>query len=132
MSKTYMQKEDKKGKRTGNIICISLSDWARYRQSGYAFVEAEEPDEDGKLGRSPEQQFLAQDNGPSDRKDNAEAAKDKHASRVAGREGSDDNDDDDDDVPTMANKKPEIIAYLVENEIDHDENSTKAELLELI
>ncbi len=128
MSKTYMQKEDKKGKRSGDIICISLSDWGQYRTSGWAFVET------NKKGQTPEQQFVAQqaDKVP-DRSDNAEAAQEKHDARVAGREGDGDNDNGgDDDVPTMNNTKAEIVAYLLANDIDFDGGSTKGDLLELI
>lgn len=130
MSKTYMQKEDKRGKRSGDLICISLSDWAGYRTSGWAFVETDQD------GNTPEQQFVAQEaDKVKDRSDNAEVAQEKHDARVAGRDGQGGNGGDnggDDDVPTMDNRKDEIVAYLVANKIEHDEGSTKAELLELI
>ena len=128
MSKTYMQKEDKKGKRSGDIICISLSDWGRYRTSGWAFVETDED------GNTPEQQFVAQTSAKvADRSDNAEVAEERHAARVDAKNGNGGNGgEDDDDGVSMDNTKAEILAYLVANEIEHDAGSTKAELLELI
>jgi hypothetical protein len=56
MSKTYMQKEDKDGKRTGKIVCCALNDWAKYRSDGFAFVESDED------GNTPEAQFQKQNN----------------------------------------------------------------------
>ncbi len=130
MSKTYMQKEDKKGKRSGDIVCISLSDWAQYRTSGYAFVETNED------GQTPEQQFVAQEAAKvTDRSDNAEVAEERHAARVEakGGNGGDGGDGgDDDEGVSMDNTKPEILAYLVANDIEHDAGSTKADLLDLI
>ena len=108
MSKTYMQKEDKKGKRSGDIICISLSDWGRYRTSGWAFVETDED------GNTPEQQFVAQT-----------------SAGVTPRAKENGGDDDGDGV-SMNNTKAEIVAYLVANDIEHDAGSTKGDLLELI
>lgn len=105
MSKTYMQKEDKKGKRSGDIICISLSDWGRYRTSGWAFVETNED------GQTPEQQFVAQTSAGV-------------APRVKENGG--------DDGVSMDNTKAEIVAYLVANDVEHDARSTKGDLLELI
>lgn len=106
MSKTYMQKEDKKGKRSGDIICISLSDWAQHRTSGYAFVETNED------GQTPEQQFVAQTSAGV-------------VPRVKENGG-------DDDGVSMNNTKAEIVAYLLANDIDFDGGSTKGDLLELI
>lgn len=123
MSKTYMQKEDKTGKRSGDIACISLSDWASYRTSGWAFVETDED------GQTPEQQFVAQESGKvPDRSDNAEVAEEKHAARVEAKGG---NGGEDEGV-SMDNTKAEIVAYLVANEIEHDDTATKADLLDLI
>ena len=123
MSKTYMQKEDKTGKRSGDIKCISLSDWASYRTRGWAFVESDED------GQTPEQQFVAQESGNvADRSDNAEAAEEKHAARVDAKGG---NGGEDEGV-SMDNTKAEILAYLVANEIEHDGTATKADLLDLI
>jgi hypothetical protein len=101
-----MQKEDKKGERSGEIVCISLSDWASYRTSGYAFVETDED------GNTPEQQFVAQSTGG-----------------VVPRAKA--NDDDDEGV-SMDNTKAEIAAYLDANDIEYDDGSTKAEMLDLI
>lgn len=134
MSKTYMQKEDKKGKRSGDIVNIALSDWASYRTSGWAFVATD------KDGNTPAQQFVAQEAAKvTDRSDNAEVAQEKHDARVAGRDGqganddNDDNDNDDDDQGvSMDNTKAEIAAYLEDNDIEYVEGSTKAEMLELI
>jgi len=127
MSKTYMQKEDKTGKRSGDITCISLSDWASYRTSGWAFVETDED------GQTPEQQFVAQESGKvADRSDNAEAAEEKHAARVDAKGGNGGNGDEDDEGVSMDNTKAEILAYLVANEIEHDGTATKADLLNLI
>ncbi len=127
MSKTYMQKEDKKGKRSGDIKCISLSDWASYRTSGWAFVATNED------GQTPEQQFVAQESEKvTDRSDNAEAAQDKHDARVEGRDGRGGNGGADDEGVSMDNTKAEIVAYLVANEIEHDDTATKADLLDLI
>ena len=106
MSKTYMQKEDKNGKRSGDIVCIALSDWASYRTSGYAFVETDED------GNTPAQQFVAQTSGN-------------------GLPRAKQNGGDDDGV-SMDNTKAEIVAYLVANEIEHDASATKADLLDLI
>ena len=128
MSKTYMQKEDKTGKRSGDIACISLSDWASYRTSGWAFVETDED------GNTPEQQFVAQNaaNVP-DRSDNAEVAEEKHAARVDAKTGNGNgNGGEDDEGVSMDNTKAEIVAYLVANEIEHDDTATKADLLDLI
>jgi len=58
MSKTYMRKESGDDQK---IVCISLSDWARYRQSGYVFVEKDAD------GNTPQQQFVAQDNSAPER-----------------------------------------------------------------
>ena len=110
MSKTYMQKEDKKGKRSGDIVCIALSDWASYRTSGYAFVETDED------GQTPEQQFVAQTSATAG------------APRVTKNGGG----GGEDEGVSMDNKKDEIVAYLVANDIEHDTRSTKAELLDLI
>lgn len=107
MSKTYMQKEDKNGKRSGDIVCIALSDWASYRTSGYAFVETDED------GNTPEQQFVAQSSGN-------------------GLPRSKQNDGDDDEGVSMDNTKAEIAAYLDANDIEYDDGSTKAEMLDLI
>lgn len=107
MSKTYMQKEDKHGKRSGDIICISLSAWAKHRASGYAFVETDED------GNTPEQQFVAQTSGG-----------------VTPR-AKQDNDGGDEGV-SMDNTKDEIVAYLDANGIEHASNLNKAELLDLI
>ncbi len=127
MSKTYMQKEDKKGKRSGDIKCISLSDWASYRTSGWAFVETDED------GQTPEQQFVAQESGKvTDRSDNADAAQEKHDARVQSRDGRGGNGGDDDEGVSMNNSKAEIVAYLVANDIEHDAGSTKGDLLDLI
>ncbi len=129
MSKTYMQKEDKKGKRSGDIKCIALSDWASYRTSGWAFVETDED------GITPEQQFVAQESAKvTDRSDNADAAQEKHDARVEGRDGRGGNggNGDDDDGVSMDNTKAEIVAYLVANDIEHDDSSTKGDLLDLI
>ena len=54
MSKTYMQKEDKDGKGTGEIVCCALNDWAKYRGDGFAFVETD------KNGNTPEAQYNKQ------------------------------------------------------------------------
>ncbi len=128
MSKTYMQKEDKNGKRSGDLKCISLSDWASYRTSGWAFVETDED------GQTPEQQFVAQESAKvTDRSDNADAAQEKHDARVEGRDGRGGNGgDDDDEGVSMNNSKAEIVAYLVANDIEHDAGSTKGDLLDLI
>lgn len=126
MSKTYMQKEDKKGKRSGDIVCISLSDWASYRTSGWAFVET---DEDGK---TPEQQFVAQESEKvTDRSDNADAAQEKHDARVDAK-GGNGGDGDGDEGVSMDNTKAEIAAYLDANDIEYDDTATKADLLDLI
>jgi len=109
MSKTYMQKEDKKGERSGDIVCISLSDWASYRTSGYAFVETDED------GNTPEQQFVAQSSGG-----------------VLPRAKKDDGNGDDDEGVSMDNTKAEIAAYLDANDIEYDDGLTKAEMLDLI
>lgn len=106
MSKTYMQKEDNKGERSGDIICCALSDWARHRQSGYAFVETDED------GNTPEQQFVAQSSGtvPARTKESG----------------------DEDEGVSMDNTKAEILAYLDANGIEYEGNETKADLLDLI
>lgn len=123
MSKTYMQKEDKKGKRSGDIKCIALSDWASYRTSGWAFVETDED------GITPEQQFVAQESAKvTDRSDNADAAQEKHDARVDAKGG----DGGGDEGVSMDNTKAEIVAYLVANDIEHDAGSTKGDLLDLI
>lgn len=129
MSKTYMQKEDKTGKRSGDVVCISLSDWASYRTSGWAFVETDED------GITPEQQFVAQEAAKvPDRSDNAEVAEERHDARVELREGRGDNGGDDggDEGVSMDNTKAEIAAYLDANDIEYDDGSTKAEMLDLI
>ncbi len=127
MSKTYMQKEDKKGKRSGEIVNIALSDWASYRTSGYAFVETNED------GQTPEQQFVAQEAAKvTDRSDNAEVAEERHAARVEAKGGNGGDGGDDDEGVSMDNTKAEIVAYLVANDIEHDAGSTKADLLDLI
>lgn len=128
-SQTYMQKEDKKGKRSGDIECISLSDWASYRTSGWAFVETDQD------GITPEQQFVAQEAAKvTDRSENAEVALEKHDARVESRDGrgSNGSDDDDDEGVSMDNSKDEIAAYLEANEIEYTSDLTKAELLDLI
>ncbi len=107
MSKTYMKKE----KGDTAIICVALSDWARYRTDGYVFVETDED------GQTPEQQFVAQTSAGIE---------------TRAEENGDDGDDGDDEGVSMGNTKAEIVAYLVANDIDHDASSTKAELLELI
>jgi len=106
MSKTYMQKEDKNGKRSGNIINIALSDWGSYRTSGYAFVETDED------GNTPEQQFVAQESGNK---------------LPRGKQNG-----DDDEGVSMDNSKAEIVAYLEANDIEHDASATKGDLLDLI
>lgn len=106
MSKTYMQKEDKNGKRSGDIICISLSAWAKHRASGYAFVETDED------GNTPEQQFVAQTSGT-----------------VVAR--TKENGGEDEGV-SMDNTKDEIVAYLEANGIEYASNLNKADLLDLI
>ena len=124
-SQTYMQKEDKKGKRSGDIVCIALSDWASYRTTGYAFVETDQD------GITPEQQFVAQEAAKvTDRSDNAEVAEERHAARVDAK-GGNGNGDDDDGV-SMDNTKAEIAAYLDANDIEYEDSSTKAEMLDLI
>jgi len=126
MSKTYMQKEDKNGKRSGDIICIALSDWAEHRTSGWAFVETDED------GNTPEQQFVAQESAKvPDRSDNADAAQEKHDARVEGRDGRGGDDDDDEGV-SMDNTKAEIVTYLEANGIEYDARDSKADLLNLI
>jgi len=110
MSKTYMQKEDSEGERSGAIICVPLSDWSRYRQSGYAFVET---DADGS---TPEQQFVAQDSAavaPRPKQKVVETA-------------------DEDEGVSMDNTKDEIIEYLEANDIEYASNLNKADLLDLI
>jgi len=125
-SQTYMQKEDKKGKRSGDIVCIALSDWASYRTSGWAFVETDQD------GITPEQQFVAQEAAKvPDRSDNAEVAEERHAARVDAKGGNGNGDDDDDGV-SMDNTKAEIAAYLDANDIEYEDGSTKAEMLDLI
>ncbi len=109
MSKTYMQKEDKNGKRSGDIVCISLSDWASYRTSGYAFVETNED------GITAAQQFVAQT-----------------SAAVESRAEENGNGNGEDDGVSMTNTKAEIVAYLVANDIEHDGSATKADLLDLI
>jgi len=124
-----MQKEDKTGKRSGDIIHISLSDWASYRTSGWAFVETDED------GNTPEQQFVAQEaDKVPDRSDNADAAQEKHDARVELREGHGNGGDNggDDEGVSMDNTKAEIAAYLDANDIEYDDDSTKAEMLDLI
>ena len=64
MSKTYMRKE--KGDNT--IVCVSLVDWAKYRNDGFVFVE---PDKDGN---TPKQQFLNQKNAAAPAEDTEEKA----------------------------------------------------------
>lgn len=123
MSKTYMQRQDKDGKASGEIICVALSDWARYRGDGYAFVET---DEDGQTAA---QQFVSQEKGKvPDRSENAEVG-DRRREPGTGTEPP---DDDEDEGVSMSNSKDEIVAYLVANDIDHDASDTKAELLDLI
>lgn len=107
MSKTYMQKEDKTGKRSGDIICCALSDWARYRTDGYAFVETDED------GNTPEQQFVAQTSAGVETR-------------------AEENGNGGDEGVSMSNTKAEIVAYLVANDIEHDGSATKADLLDLI
>jgi len=127
MSKTYMQKEDKNGKRSGEIVNIALSDWAQYRTSGYAFVETDED------GQTPQQQFVAQEAAKvTDRSDNADEAEERHAARVEAKGGNGGNGGGDDEGVSMDNTKAEIVAYLVANDIEHDAGSTKADLLDLI
>jgi len=109
MSKTYMQKEDKNGQRSGDIVCISLSDWAKHRTSGYAFVETDED------GNTPQQQFVAQTSGG-----------------VTPRAKKDDNGGGGDEGVSMDNTKDEIVAYLEANGIEYASNLNKAELLDLI
>ncbi len=124
-SQTYMQKEDKKGKRSGDIECISLSDWASYRTSGWAFVETDQD------GITPEQQFVAQEAAKvTDRSDNAEVAEERHAARVDAHDGR--GGDGGDEGVSMDNTKAEIAAYLDANDIEYDDGSTKAEMLDLI
>lgn len=121
MSKTYMQKESKKGKRKGDIVCVSLADWQRYRMGGYAFVETDDS------GATPEQQFRVQESGKSqDRSGNADEG------RRARKVGSGTETDDNGEGVSMSNSKPEILAYLSANDIEADEELTKAELLELL
>ena len=121
-SQTYMQREDKKGKRSGDIECISLSDWASYRTSGWAFVETDQD------GITPEQQFVAQEAAKvTDRSDNAEVAEERHAARVDAKGGN-----GGDEGVSMDNTKAEIAAYLDANDIEYDDGSTKAEMLDLI
>ena len=115
MSKTYMRKE--KGDDT-SIKCVALSDWARYRQSGYVFVETDED------GNTPEQQYVSQNREAADRSDNGELG------RRAREPGS--GTEPTEDGVSMDNTKAEIVAYLVANDIEHDGGSTKAELLDLI
>ncbi len=127
-SQTYMQKEDKKGKRSGDIVCIALSDWASYRTSGWAFVETDQD------GITPEQQFVAQESAKvTDRSDNAEVAEERHAARVDAKGGDGNgNGNGGDEGVSMNNTKAEIAAYLLDNDIEFDGDFTKAEMLDLI
>jgi len=101
-----MQKEDKNGKRSGDIVCIALSGWSGYRANGYAFVETD------KDGNTPEQQFVAQSSGtvPARTKESG----------------------DEDEGVSMDNTKDEIIDYLEANDIEYASNMNKADLLDLI
>lgn len=86
------------------IVQIALSDWAGYRRKGFVFVEA---DEDGV---TPQQQFLNQ---------TVAAAEAKGDDPVA-------------EVPTMANKKPEIQAWLDEHGIEYETDANKDSLIALV
>ena len=133
MSKTFMQKENKNGKLTGTIIHVSLADWQRYRMAGYGFCEKTK-DFDPAAEYARQQQELAA-NRAERQAENADDAAERTAARAAAKVdgGSDDDDDDDDDDGiSMENTKAEILEYLAANNVEADEDLTKAELLELL
>jgi len=116
-----MQKEGKNGKGEGPIIEISLSSWARYRQSGYMFRN------DAKA-RS---EFLAQQ-GDAKKADEDARANDEVTRRAREVGSGTEPAVDDGEVVSMNNTKPEILAHLETLGIEADEAFTKAELLELV
>lgn len=103
----YMQKEvegEVKGEfeREGEIKKVPANEWARYRRSGWVFVGEDE--------------FNIQQREKA-------LAKSKAAEVVKMAEG---------ELPSMANTKTEILAFAEANNLDVDEDTTKAELLEAI
>jgi len=130
MSKTFMQKENKKGEPTGPIISVALADWQRYRVEGFVFCEKTDDFD-------PAQAYAAQERDAAEtraeiKSENVEAAEEKTAARAAAKAGDGVEDDDEDEGISMSNSKQEILDYLAANDIEADDELTKAELLDLI